>query len=95
MGSVVEERKCPRCGEVKPVSEYPAGGTNRFDRCSACKASEMAAYRAGIRKDKCAVCASAIVGHGICDDCMLAIGRLGGTPEDLKRAAKALKWLQE
>lgn len=88
-------RTCPRCGTEKEISEYPAGGKNRFDQCSACKADAMNAYRAGIRKDKCATCGTALVGHGICDDCMLAIGRLGGTPDALKLAAKALKYLQQ
>lgn len=59
------------------------------------KAREMAAYRAGMRKDKCAVCGSAIEGHGICDACMDAVAVLGGSPDALKRAAKALKYVQD
>lgn len=53
----------------------------------------MAAYRAGMRKDKCAVCGEAIEGHGICESCTTAVKALGGTPEALKRAAKAVAYL--
>ena len=86
-------------------------GTVQENRCKACKAAAerkrregqsqeernaiQAAFRAGMRKDKCAVCGDAIEGHGICKPCTTAINLLGGTPEDLKRAARALKWLQE
>ncbi|MFF8942830.1 hypothetical protein ACF1A5_11260 [Streptomyces sp. NPDC014864] len=89
------QHRCPRCGEAKPVSEYPAGGKNRFDRCSACKAGEMRAYKAGFRKDRCAVCADKVEGHGICPRCLEAIRVLGDSPEALKRAAKALAYLRE
>lgn len=86
--------KCPRCGVAKPEADYPAGGVNRFARCSRCKADEMQAYKAGIRKDRCAVCAGPISGLGICSRCMDAIRVLGGSPDALKGAAKALKWVQ-
>lgn len=84
-------------------------GDQREQRCKECKAlalrearaeqsqdernAAQAAYRAGMRKDRCAVCASTIEGHGICPRCMDAIKVLGGRPDDLKRAAKALAYL--
>lgn len=90
-----EEHQCPRCGEVKPVSEYPAGGVNRFARCSVCKADEMRAYKAGIRVDKCATCGASIAGLGVCSRCRDALDQLGGSEEALKRAVKVIRWLHE
>jgi hypothetical protein len=53
----------------------------------------MQAYRAGIRKGKCAVCASAIEGEGLCSRCQAAVYVLGDL-EGLKRAVKAVKYLE-
>ncbi|MFI8830533.1 hypothetical protein ACIGPN_05810 [Streptomyces afghaniensis] len=55
----------------------------------------MQAYKAGMRKDKCALCESPIEGLGVCGQCRGDMEALGGTPEALKRAAKALKWVLE
>lgn len=81
----------------------------RSSDCKTCRAAQMrerrqqvapdvhntrqAAFRAGMRKDKCAVCSGAISGEGICDACLGHIRALGGTEADLKRAAKAVKYL--
>jgi hypothetical protein len=86
--------RCPRCGQTKPISEYPAGGKNRFNRCSRCKADEMAAYKAGMRKDSCAVCGTAIDGVGICVTCVECIDALGGL-DGLKRAVRATRFMQQ
>ncbi|MEU0245184.1 hypothetical protein ABZ192_12790 [Streptomyces sp. NPDC006235] len=53
----------------------------------------MAAYRAGIRKDRCAVCSSAIEGEGLCSRCRAAVVVLGDL-EGLKQAVRALKYLE-
>lgn len=57
------------------------------------KAEQMAAYRAGMRANRCAVCGGAIEGEGMCVACVTAIGVLGGDEESLKRAARAVKYL--
>lgn len=57
------------------------------------KARKMAAYRAGIRKDRCAVCSSAIEGEGLCSRCRAAVVVLGDL-EGLKQAVRALKYLE-
>lgn len=56
------------------------------------KAEAARAYRAGMRKDKCAVCGSAIEGHGICEQCAEAVTTLGGL-EGLKKAVRAVRHL--
>jgi hypothetical protein len=58
------------------------------------KAEAQRAYRAGMRKDKCAVCRADIDGHGICDRCADAVATLGGV-DGLKLAARAVKYLGE
>jgi hypothetical protein len=57
------------------------------------KAAGQAAWRAGIRKDKCAVCASVIEGQGLCLDCRDLVDALGGL-DGIKRAVKAVRWLE-
>ncbi len=52
------------------------------------------AYRAGMRKDKCAVCGTAIQGHGVCVTCEECIEVLGGL-EGLKRAVRAVRYMTE
>ena len=107
-------KACTKCGEVKPLEDFPADSSRTAgyqSECKVCKASaardrraqtprevqnaRMQAYKAGMRKDKCALCASEIQGLGICESCMSAIKALGDSPEALKKAAKALKWVQE
>lgn len=103
--------KCGKEKEAEEFPLAPSRTDGRGSACKACKATEqrdrraeqpreernaqMAAYKHGMRKDKCAVCGSAIDGHGICAACWQAIEALGGTSADLKRAAKAVKWLKE
>jgi hypothetical protein len=41
------------------------------------------------------MCHTAIDGRGVCDTCRAAMKQLGDSPEALRQAAKALKWLQE
>jgi hypothetical protein len=52
----------------------------------------LAAYRAGMRKDRCAICATPIDGEGICGPCRTCCTLLGGT-EGLKKAARAWRYL--
>lgn len=58
------------------------------------KAEAMRAYRAGMRKDRCAICKAAIEGHGICDRCANAVAILGGL-DGLKQAVRAWRYLNE
>ncbi|NYI06057.1 hypothetical protein FHU37_003000 [Allostreptomyces psammosilenae] len=55
----------------------------------------IAAYRAGIRVGKCAVCRTTIPDKGLCEACKGAIRTLGGTEEALQRAKKVLRYLGE
>ncbi|MGW6755951.1 hypothetical protein [Streptomyces sp. NPDC055006] len=64
----------------------------RADVPAGVKAEQQAAWRAGMRKDKCAICGSAIEGHGICDDCVSHVEALGGL-EGLKQAVRAVRYL--
>jgi hypothetical protein len=57
------------------------------------KAAAQAAYRAGMRKDKCAICGGHVEGHGICWSCDDHVRMLGGL-EGLKRAVRAVRYLQ-
>lgn len=58
------------------------------------KAEASRAYRAGMRKDKCAVCGTSMQGHGVCVTCEECIEVLGGL-EGLRRAVKAERYLSE
>lgn len=57
------------------------------------KARAQAAFRAGMRKDKCAICGHPIEGHGICDSCDDAVHVLGGL-DGLKQAVRAVRYLE-
>jgi hypothetical protein len=57
-------------------------------------AEQQRAYRAGMRVDKCAVCGGYVTGYGICYVCQEYIRLLGGL-EGLKRAARAVKYLND
>ncbi|MGW5635713.1 hypothetical protein [Streptomyces sp. NPDC003832] len=59
------------------------------------KARRARKQRAGIRKGVCVTCGTAIKGDGFCERCRAAVIVLGDDPATLKRAAAALKWLQE
>ena len=103
--------RCRQTKPLEDFPLSPKEPEGRGYRCKECKAAvmrdvraeqpreernaQMQAYKAGMRKDKCALCGSAVDGYGICDSCMAAIKVLGDSPEALKRAAKALKWVQE
>jgi hypothetical protein len=78
-----ECKECRAAKQRKREAEVPAE----------VKARQMAAYRAGIRKDKCAVCGSAIEGEGLCSRCRAAVFVLGDL-EGLKRAVKVVKYLE-
>jgi recombinational DNA repair protein RecR len=56
-------------------------------------AAKQAAFRAGMRKDKCAICGNSIDGHGICDICDDHVRALGGL-DGLKQAVRAVRYLQ-
>lgn len=56
-------------------------------------AAKQAAYRAGMRKDKCAICGGPIEGQGICMRCEGHVMALGGL-EGLKQAVRAVRYLQ-
>jgi hypothetical protein len=58
------------------------------------KAAAQAAYRAGMRKDKCAICRGPIEGYGICGACEDHVRALGGL-DGLKQAVRAVRYLQE
>lgn len=99
---------CRQTKPLEAFSTNPSTPTGIEYRCKACKAkaeqerrkgipaedkAEVArAFRAGMRKDKCAVCRAEIQGHGICDSCADAVETLGGL-EGLKQAARAVKYL--
>ncbi|WP_329544706.1 hypothetical protein OG548_08310 [Streptomyces sp. NBC_01356] len=103
--------KCKETKPRSEFSANPQATDGLQSQCKECKAeaqrdrrkdepkevhnAKMQAYKAGMRKDKCACCGSPIEGHGICPRCMDAIKVLGGSPATLKQAAKALKWVQE
>jgi hypothetical protein len=57
-------------------------------------AAEARAYRAGMRKYKCAVCGIRIGQEdgGLCDTCQECVDVLGGL-EGLKRAVRAVRYL--
>lgn len=57
------------------------------------EAEQQRAFRAGIRKGKCAICSSAIYGQGICGRCKALVEELGGL-EGLKQAVRAVRYLQ-
>lgn len=103
---MTDTRQCTECEQTKPLTAF--GSTPGRKTCSACRQraaratipredqnAQMRAYKAGMRKDKCATCAGPITGLGVCSRCQEAMDTLGGTPEALKAAAKALKWLQD
>jgi hypothetical protein len=91
-----------------PFRNKAAG--QRHSACRACRAewardhrteqtleerrAQMTAYRAGMRKDTCAVCGGAIEGSGICFHCEEHVRMLGGL-EGLKRAVRAVRYLQK
>ena len=53
---------------------------------------QQAAKRAGMRKNKCAICHTAIDGEGICVTCEECVEVMGGL-EGLKRAVRAVRFL--
>ncbi|MCX4547291.1 hypothetical protein [Streptomyces sp. NBC_01500] len=58
-------------------------------------AAEMRAYRAGVRENKCAICALPIKAReGICETCTECVEVLGGLA-GLKRAVRAVRYLGE
>jgi hypothetical protein len=99
---------CKQTKPLDAFSTNPSTPTGISYRCKVCKAkaeqerrkgipaedkAEAArALRAGMRKDKCAICRAAIQGHGICDSCADAVETLGGL-EGLKQAVRAVKYL--
>jgi hypothetical protein len=58
------------------------------------RAEAMRAYRAGMRKDKCAICGGSVEGYGICSSCQDHVRMLGGL-DGLKRAVRAVRYLAE
>jgi hypothetical protein len=102
--------KCREVKPLEAFALHPQGKNGRRAICKECQAADMrearkdetpaernarmAAYRAGMRKDKCAVCGGAVEGHGICFHCQEHIRMLGGL-DGLKRAVKAVKYLAE
>jgi hypothetical protein len=109
----VKDKTCTKCGEVKPLAEFPFRHKETGQRHSACRAcraewardnrtaetleerrAHMSAYRAGMRKDTCAVCGGAVQGYGICPHCEEHVRMLGGL-EGLKRAVRAVRYLQK
>jgi len=100
---------CGLTKPVSEYSPNPQGRDGYQSKCKACRAdvqraanagkskeelaAQMAAYRAGIRKDRCAVCSGQIKGQGICSRCDSYISALGGL-DGLKRATRAVKWLR-
>ncbi|MGX1133175.1 uncharacterized protein (DUF983 family) [Streptomyces glaucescens] len=92
---MTETRRCPRCGEHKPLDAFLPEGVNRVYHCKDCNRYAMRAYRAGMRKGKCATCGTGIEGLGVCSPCRDAMRQLGDTPEALRQATRALKWLME
>jgi len=103
-------RTCRADKPLSDFSANETSATGYSHQCKDCKAAEtrarrknipaedkaesMRAYRAGIRKDKCAVCGSTISGHGICDQCADAVATLGGLA-GLKQAVRAVRYLVE
>lgn len=108
-------KRCTKCGESKPLSEFsPDKGVSdgHASWCRRCKADVQAAvmatvpaedkaaaaraYRAGMRKHKCAVCGVKIKQEdgGLCDMCQECVDVLGGL-EGLKRAVRAVRYLSE
>lgn len=101
--------KCGKTKPLESFSLHPTGKDGRRAACKECLAAvtrearkdetpdernaRMAAYRAGMRKDACAVCGGAIQGHGICFHCQEHVRMLGGL-EGLQRAVKAVKYLE-
>lgn len=77
---------CKACKADKQ-REYHAGVAPE-DKAEAAKA-----FRAGIRQGKCAICADAISGTGICSRCKAAVHVLGGL-EGLKQAVRAVRYLE-
>lgn len=59
------------------------------------KAQQARRQRAGVRKGVCVSCGDAIEDEGFCARCKAAVVILGDTPETLKSAARALKYLQD
>lgn len=57
------------------------------------KAKAQAALRAGMRKDKCAICREPIEGQGICTHCEGHVVALGGL-DGLKQAVRAVRYLE-
>lgn len=110
MGSVKTCTKCGETKPLEDFAVKPGGAQGTDSWCKRCKAEDVAqrrreqgaeetaraarAYRAGMRKGKCAVCGSAIDGYGICEACEGAVRSLGGL-DGLKRAARAVKYLSE
>ncbi|MFI2187982.1 hypothetical protein [Streptomyces sioyaensis] len=56
------------------------------------RAEEARAFRAGMRKDKCAICGTRIQGQGICVTCEECVEVLGGL-DGLKKAVRAVRYL--
>lgn len=57
------------------------------------RAEAMRAHRAGMRKDKCAICGGSVEGYGICFHCKDHVRMLGGL-DGLKRAVRAVRYLE-
>lgn len=103
--------KCEETKPLADFSRDPARSDGLSSWCKPCRAeaqaerravttpeqraAAMRAYKAGFRKDKCATCGNPVEGLGVCEPCRAAMKQLGDSPEALKLAAKALKWLQE
>lgn len=101
--------QCAKVKPLKDFGVDKRMKDGRKSSCNTCKAekmrelrtdldkeahnAEMAAYRAGMRKDKCALCATPIEGYGICTRCEGAVVVLGGL-DGLKRAVKAVRYLE-
>ncbi|MGI5408231.1 hypothetical protein ACQEV9_15725 [Streptomyces chartreusis] len=103
--------KCKEEKPLSEFSPSKQGKAGLSAHCKACRADEqrerhratpaevhaqkMRRQRAGVRKDVCVSCGEAIEGEGFCSRCKAAVIILGDTPEALKRASKALAYLQE
>lgn len=90
-------RRCNGCGETKPLDNFPKSTAQLLGHgytCKPCLAAEQRAQRAGMRKGKCAICGGYVEGTGICYSCQEHVRLLGGL-EGLKRAVRAVRYLEE
>ena len=100
--------RCKRTKELSEFPNDPKHNDGKASHCYPCRAKDQAerrermtpeekadaqaAYRAGIRQGRCAVCGTSISGQGICDTCQECVDVLGGL-EGLKKAVRAVRYL--